>query len=104
MGSAAQGGAARAADEAERSPAASSAASSAAGMSHSGSRGVGGGGGGGMSHNFRAKYFMAINVPGAARLQPPLATDGPGSKLVPKQMRVAARRMVRRGRCESQKQ
>jgi hypothetical protein len=26
---------------------------------------------------------MAINVPGAARLQAPLATDGPGSKLMP---------------------
>jgi len=38
------------------------------------------------SYNFRSKYFMAINVPGAARLQaqtPALATDGPGSKLEP---------------------
>ena len=35
------------------------------------------------SYNFRSKYFMAINVPGAARLQANLATDGPGSKLVP---------------------
>ena len=36
--------------------------------------------------NFRSKYFMAINVPGAAKLQDKsaaLAHDGPGSRLIP---------------------
>lgn len=37
------------------------------------------------SYNFRSKYFMAINVPGAARLQAShtLQADGPGSQLEP---------------------
>ena len=46
--------------------------------------------GGGRGQNFRQKYFMAINVPGAARLQAQTealassvgSTNGPGSKLM----------------------